>query len=102
MKRIWMGPFTILLANYKRNNYSLDLSSDPSLNLIYHTFHVSKVKPYVNNNSILFPQRQLEKPGPVSEDRYEVEKVMEYHKAPRTGIPQYKVRWLRYLLQDDQ
>ena len=70
MKPLTIGPFTILSANYDRNNYSLDLSSDPSLNLIYNTFHVSKIKAYVNNHCILFLQRQLGKPGPVSQDRY--------------------------------
>jgi hypothetical protein len=102
MKPLWIGPFTILSANYNRNNYSLDLSTDPSLNLIYNTFHVSKLKAYVNNDSTLFPQRQLEKPGPVTENRYEVEKVLEYRRAPRTGVPQYKVRWLGYSVKDDQ
>ena len=92
MKPLWTGLFTILSANYYRNNYSLDLLSDPSLNLICNTFHVSKIKPYLNNNSIMFLQRQLEKPRSVSQDRHEVEKVIEYRKATRTGIPQYKVR----------
>ena len=63
--------------------------------------HGSKIKAYVNNISILFPQRQLGKPGAVFQDRYEVEKVMEYHKPPRTGIPQWKVYWLGYSLEDD-
>ena len=56
----------------------------------------------MNNNSTLVAQCQLEKPGPVSQDRYEVKKVVEYLKAPRTGIPQYKVCWLGYSLADDQ
>ena len=102
MKNLWIGPFTILSANYKHNNYSLELSADPSLNLIYKTFHVSKVKPCVNNNSNVFPQLRLEKPEPVTQDRYEVEKVIEYCKAPRTLVPQCKVLWLGYSLEDDQ
>ena len=102
MKPLWIGAFTMLSANYKRNNNSLDLSSDPSLNLILNTFHVSKVKPYINNNYTVLPQPQLEKPGPVSQVRYKVESVLEYRKAPRTGVPQYKVCWLRYSLEDDQ
>ena len=43
MKPLWIGPFTILSASYKRNNYSLDLFPDPSLNLIYNTFHISHI-----------------------------------------------------------
>ena len=92
----------MLSANYNRNNYSLDILSGPNLNLIYNTFYISNVKPYVNNNSTLFLQRQLEKPGPVSQYRYEVKKVIEYRKAPRTCVPQYKFRWLGYSLEDDQ
>ena len=49
----------------------------------------------------MFPQYQLEKPGPVLQDRYKVEKAIEYLKAPRTGVPQYKVRRLGYSLEDD-
>ena len=66
MKPLGIGTFTILSANYESNTYSLDLSSDPSLNIICNTFHISQVKPYANNNSHLFPERQLAKPGPVS------------------------------------
>ena len=56
----------------------------------------------MNINSTLFPQRQLEKLGPVSQDSYEVEKVIEYRKAPRTSVPRYKVLWLGYSLENDQ
>ena len=102
MKLLWIAPFTILSANYNCHNDSLDLSSEPSVNLIYNIFHVSTVKPYVNNNSVLFPPRQLAKPGPVSSDRCEVERALEYRKAPPTGAPEYKVRWLGHSLEDDQ
>ena len=56
----------------------------------------------MNNDCHLFPQCQLAKPGPALQDRYEVEKVIEYCRAPRTSISQYKVRWLGYSLEDDQ
>ena len=102
MKPLWIVVFTILSANYGCNNSTLDLSIDSSLNLIYNTFHVSKVKPYVNKNSTLFPQHWLEKPGPVLQDRCEIKKVIEDRKAPRTGIPQEKVCWLGYSCTDDQ
>ena len=102
MKPLWIGPFTILSENYNRNNYSLDLSSDPSLNLIYNTFHVGKINPYMNDKSILFTECQLEKSGPILQDRCEVEKVIANRKTPRPDIPQYKVPWLEYSLKDDQ
>ena len=85
IKPIWMEPFSILFTNYNRNDYRLDLSTHPSLNLICHTFHISKVKPYMNNNSTVLPLCQLDKPGPVPADRYEVKKATEYPKAPRTS-----------------
>ena len=102
MKPLWIGPLTILSANYNCNNDSLDLSSDPSLKLIYNTFHISKVNPFVNNNYTLFLPRQLDKPGPVSQDIYKVDKVIEYRKALRTGVLQYKVCCSEYSLEDDQ
>ena len=102
MKPLWIVPFTILLANYNCNNCSLHLSRDLSWNLMYNTFLIIKIKPYVNNNSTLFPQPQVVKPGPLVQDRYVVEKVIEYRKAPRSGVTQYNVYWLGYSLEDDQ
>ena len=98
MKPFWIGPLTILSANYNRKDYSWDLSTDPSLNYSHNTFHVCTIKPYGNNNWILLPQHQLVKPGPILHDRYEVEKVIEYRKVLRTSVPQYKVCWLGYAL----
>ena len=79
----------MLLANDNHNNYSLDLSTDPSVNLIYNTIHVCKIKCWVNNDFIVLPQRQLAKPGLVLQHRYEVKKVMEYCKGSRTSVLQY-------------
>ena len=52
-------------------------------------------------NSTLFSRSQLAKPGPVSEDNYEVEKVIAYCEEPRSAIVQYKVHKLGYSLEDD-
>ena len=92
LKPVWIGLFTILSANYNCNNYSLDPSTDPSVNLICNTFHISKIKPHVNSDFILFSQCQLAKPGPVAQERYEVEKVIEYCKARQRCILPCKVR----------
>ena len=101
IKPVWIGLFTILSANYYPNNYSLDLSIDPGMSFVLNAFHVSKVKPYINNNATIFTQLQLGKQAPSSQDSYKIEKVIEYQKAPRTGIPPYKVQWLRYSFVDD-
>ena len=55
----------------------------------------------MNINFILFPQNQLDKPGPVLQDRYKVDRVIEYRKATGTGMPQYKVRWFASSLEND-
>jgi len=102
LKPRWLGRFPVTSTDYQRKNYGLDLRSKPELSLIYNTFHISKVKPYLENNDNKFPLRGLSKPGLVEDDRYEVEKVLEYRTAPRTGQPQYKVRWLGYSHNDDQ
>ena len=102
MKPLLIGLFTILSANYNCNNYSLDRSTDPSLNLIYNTSNISKIKTYVKNNVVQELQCQLAKTGTVLQERYEVRKVIEYRQAPRTSIPQYKVRYLGYSFEDDQ
>ena len=44
-------------ANKKRNNYIPDLSTDSRLSLIHNTFHISKSKPYIENDWSNFPGR---------------------------------------------
>ena len=50
----------------------------------------------------MFLQHQLMKLGPVMQDTYKFEKVIEYHEASSTSVPEYKAHWLRYSLDDDQ
>jgi len=45
LKPRWVKPFRIQHVNKKRNNYTLDLSTDSRLSLINNTFHISKIKP---------------------------------------------------------
>jgi len=85
LKPRWVGPFRIQHVNRKRNNYTLDLSTDSRLSLIHHTFHISKIKPYVENDSTNFPGCHDEQPGEVTEGRWEVERVLEFRTAPRTS-----------------
>ena len=59
IKPLWIGPLTIQLANYNYNNYSLNLFTYLSFNLIYNTFHVPIITPYVNNYFFLFPHYLL-------------------------------------------
>ena len=102
MKGLWIVLFNFPSVNYYSNNYSLDLCTDPSLNLIYNFFHVRKVKLCMNTKSTLFPLRQLAKPGPVLQYRYELNKLVEYRRALRTSVLQQKVHWLGYSLKNYQ
>jgi len=93
LKRRWVGPFRIRHVIKKRNNYAPDLSTDRGLSLIHNTFHISKIKPYIENDSTNFPGRHEEQPAEVTEGRWEVEQVLELSTASRTGKSQCLVRW---------
>ena len=88
----WTGPFKVLEYNPQNQNVTLDFSDFPDLSNISIKFHTSLLKPFTPNNDIHFPERKLNRPGPVEEDRWEVEKVLEFRSQPKTGKPQYKVQ----------
>jgi len=73
LKPRWVRPFCIQLVKKNRNNYSLAQSMDSRLSLIYNTFHIRKIKPYVENDSTNFSGHHEEQPGEVTEGRWEVE-----------------------------
>jgi len=49
---------------------------DSPLSLIHNTFNISKIKPYIENDSTNFPGCQKEQPGEVTKGRREVEQVL--------------------------
>jgi len=75
---------------------------DSRLFLIHNTFHISKIKPYVENDSSNFPDRHEEQPGEVTEGRWEVKRVLDIRTAPHTGKSQYLLRWKGYGSDDDE
>ncbi|KAF8445133.1 hypothetical protein BGX38DRAFT_1271470 [Terfezia claveryi] len=87
----WIGPFTITKYSPWSQNAKLNFTDFPDLNNINNSFHTSLLKPFFPNPIQLFPSRTLEQPGPVKEDRYEVERVLEFRSQPRTGKLQYKL-----------
>jgi len=101
LKPRWVGPFHIQYGNKKRNNYTLDLSTDSRLSLIHNSFHISNIKPYVEIDATNFPVRHEEQLGEVSEGIWEVERVLEFPTAPRTGKSQYLVCGKAYSSDDD-
>ena len=102
LKPRWLGPFPIRQVNYKRNNYTLDLTSNFDLRHIYNTLHIGLLKPYRDNNQQVFPNRHYAEPGPVKDDRYEVEKGVNFRFSHPAGDPLYQIRWKGYLRSDDQ
>jgi len=91
LKPRWVGLFRIQYVNRKWNNYTLDLLTDSQLSLIHNTFHITNIKPYVENDSTNFPGRHEEQPSEVTEGRWKVERVLEFHTTPHTGKNQYLV-----------
>jgi hypothetical protein len=102
----YIGPYTIKRV-ISSVAYELDL---PSNMKIHPTFHVSKLKPYHDNNDSMFPNRdQIIRPPPdVVDDHeeYEVEKILnkrerKYGRGKRIeylvlwkGYPIYEASWL--------
>ena len=97
-----VGQFCIQHVNKKRNNYTLDLSTDSRLSVIHNTFQISKDQPYVENDSTNLPGHHEEQPGGVTEGRWEVEQGLEFRTAPRTGNGLYVVRWKGYRSDADE
>ena len=72
------GPFNILEYNLRNQNVTLDFSDFPELSNISNKFHTRLLKPFTHNDDIHIPVRKLNRPGAVEEDRWEVEKVLEF------------------------
>ena len=102
MKPRWLGPFPITQVNYNRNNYTLNLDSNFDLRHIHNNFHIGLLRPYRANNLQVIPERHYAEPGPVKDDRYEVEKAVNFKFSHAARDPLYQIRWKGYLLSDDQ
>jgi len=86
-----VGPFRIQHINKKWNNYKLYLSIDIQLSRITNTFHINKIKPYIENDSTNIPGCYEEQPDKVIEGRWEVERLLEFGTTPLGGKSQYLV-----------
>ena len=93
MKPRWLGPFLITQVNYQHNNYTLHLSSNSELRHIHKTFHIGLLKLYGENNQQQFPQRHYGEPGPVKDDRHEVEKAVNFRFSYPATEALYQIRW---------
>ena len=98
----WLGPFPITQVYDQRNNYTLDLTSNTDLRQIHKTFHMGLLKPYRENNLQELPQRYYSEPGPMKDDRYEVENVVNFRFSHSAREPLHQIRCDEYLPGQDQ
>ena len=89
----WIGSFKVLEYNPRDQNVLFDFSDFPELSNISNKFHTSLLKPLTPNVHIHSSERKLNRPSPVEDDGWGVEKVLEFSSKPKTGKPQYKVQW---------
>ncbi|KAF7324932.1 Reverse transcriptase-RNase H-integrase [Mycena kentingensis (nom. inval.)] len=94
------GPYAITAVHPECSTVTLDLVNQPR---VHPVFHVAELTPYRENDPILFPDRQLTKPGPIvgpdGEEEYFIERVLD--KRVRYRKTQYKIRWRGYGPEDD-
>ena len=95
------GPHHIIDAHAASSNYTLELPNSPNT---YPTFHASELKPFLPNNTSLFPSRELPRPGPVLTpdglEEYLVDEIIDSRKCGK-GY-QYLVRWSGYGPEHDR
>jgi hypothetical protein len=74
----WDGPFTVTRSFPEMSSYSLDLPNSPNM---FPTYHASLLKRHNKNDALLFPSRELERPGPVVTENgleeYHIEKIID-------------------------
>ena len=76
-----------------QNFLTSNISPTPS------THHSSS--PNILNNNVKFLTRQLDTPGPVEGDRWQVEHVLLFRFKPVTRQPQDEVKWKGYEHKDN-
>ncbi|RDB22363.1 hypothetical protein Hypma_010545 [Hypsizygus marmoreus] len=94
------GPYTILKAFPESSLYTLVL---PENLLIHPSFHSSQLRPFIENDVILFLNRTLPRPGPIvtadGSTEYFIDSIIDEQKWGRGK--QYLVRWLGYSPESD-
>lgn len=90
----WSGKYKITQAWPSSSTYKILIPDQPNA---YSVFHASELKPYHENDPILFPSRQHDEPPPVTingQEEFIVDRIIDQRRRGR-GF-QYLVRWLNY------
>jgi hypothetical protein len=86
------GPYDVIDAFPHVSAYKLELPNSPN---IFPTFHSSKIKRFIPNDTSLFPNRSEPQPGPILTsdglEEYLVEEIMDARRRGRRW--QFLVRW---------
>ena len=89
----FIGPFRIV-KQMSPDNFKLDL---PDNLRIHNNFHVNLLKPYIPNDSALFPNQTVSPPEPIQmigHVEYEVERIIDIRRRHRRT--QYLIKWKGY------
>ena len=60
------------------------------------------LKPWRENNQEVFPKCHHAEPGPVKDDKYELEKAVNFRFSHLARDHLHEIRWKGYLPSDDQ
>lgn len=91
----YIGPFTVLKAVPATGNYKLQLTDDMVRRQIYPVFHVSLLRPFVENDEVAFPGREPTKyydVGIPENHEWVVESILSHRWF--NGALEFQVRWV--------
>lgn len=95
------GPYVVTKAHPDTSSYTLDL---PPHVHIHPTFHASLLRPFIENDPVLFPSRSYPEPGPIltedGQQEHVVDSIIAHKKVGRRYL--FLVRWQGYGPAHDQ
>ena len=94
----WDGPYHVTKTHTAASTYTLDIKSNA-----FPVYHASELKPHLTNDSTLFPNHALARPGPIlTEDGLEEFTVDQILNSRHHGRGwQFLVRWAGYDAEHD-
>lgn len=90
----FIGPFSIIRAWPKTDNYELELPKE--LSKLHPVYHVSLLKQYHENEDERFPGRANTRPGPLpdfDEDCWEINGIQDHRFNKKTKANEFLVGW---------